>query len=201
MRLLIADDHDLLRDALKAFLDNDGRFQVEVASSVAGALNVIEKCHGFDLVLLDLNMPGMNGLQGLKQVIDANVNGQVALLSGLVPEGTAKAALRVGAVAVLPKTLSIERLVDSILAIVAGDFKLSPSTSAESKQSRDLPQLTTRQLQVLRCICEGQSNKEIARTLNLQEPTVKMHIKMIFMKFQISSRTQAIIIANRLNLV
>lgn len=200
MRLLIADDHDLLRDALKVYLESNGDFRVSVAANVSDALDLIRQEGSFDLVLLDFQIPGMDGLLGLRRVMVANEQGRVVLLSGVVTAGTAAAALRHGAAAVLSKTMPIEKLKDTIVSIVSGSFNPAFARTAEFAGNADAPRLTPRQEEVLRHICRGQSNKEIARQLNLQEPTIKMYVKMLYAKLNVNNRTQAALVARDLNL-
>lgn len=201
MRILFADDHDLLRDAIKAYLEAEQEFAVELASTVNEALDTIARDGPFDLVLLDFQIPGMDGLLGLRQIIAAQEARPVVLLTGVATEGTAAAALRSGAVAVLSKTMSIEKLKSAVVSIIDGSFISQHPAAASRTGTADAPTLTPRQEEVLRCICSGLSNKQIARELNLTEATVKMHLKMIFAKLGVSSRTQAILIANNFNLV
>ncbi|WP_017664174.1 response regulator [Porphyrobacter sp. AAP82] len=201
MRILFADDHDLLRDALKAYLEADEEFTVELASTVDEALVGIAHEGPFDLVLLDYQIPGMDGLLGLRRIVAAQDPRPVMLLTGVATDGTAAAALRSGAVAVLSKTMSVEKLKVAIVSVINGSFVPPYSGSAGQAGNADTPTLTPRQEQVLRCICSGLSNKQIARDLKLTEATIKMHVKMIFAKLGVNSRTQAILIARNFNLI
>lgn len=201
MRVLFADDHDLLRDTFKAFLEAEGLFAVELAANVADALALIAENGPYDLVLLDFQIPGMNGLLGLRQIIAAQGERPVLLLTGVATAGTATAALRFGAAAVLSKTLSIDKVKHAMLSIANGHVIPANPQTVQSDGLPDTPTLTPRQEEVLRCICDGLANKQIARSLNLREATVKMHIKMIFAKLGVNSRTQAIIASKNFNLI
>ncbi len=201
MRILFVDDHDLLRGALKAYLEASGEFTVHLASTVGEALDTIAREGPFDLVLLDFQIPGMDGLLGLRQMIVAQEGRPVMLLTGVATEGTATAALRLGAVAVLSKTMSIEKLRNAVVSVVDGSFIPTYPRSAGRTGNPDAPTLTPRQEQVLRCIYSGMSNKQIARELDLTEATIKMHLKMIYAKLGVNSRTQAILISNDFNLI
>jgi two-component system, NarL family, nitrate/nitrite response regulator NarL len=200
MRILFADDHDLLRDALKAYLEADGQFTVELASTVDEALAVIARDGMFDLVLLDYQIPGMDGLIGLRQIVAAHEAGPVMLLTGVATEGAAAAAIRFGAVAVLSKTMSIERLKGAIISAITGEIAPVYADAFGRANSPEAISLTPRQEQVLRCVCAGLSNKQIARQLNLSEATIKMHLKLLYSKLSVNSRTQAIVIAKNFNL-
>lgn len=201
MRILFADDHDLLRDTLKAYLEADGEIAVQPASTVGDALAIIERDGPFDLVLLDFQIPGMDGLLGLRHIVAAQQSRPVMLLTGVATEGTASAALRFGAVAVLSKTMSIEELRKAVVNVVNGNLAPAYPKGPAQGSGKDVPTLTPRQEQVLRCICAGLSNKEIARQLDLQEATVKMHLKMIYAKLGVNSRTQAILVSRDMNLL
>jgi two-component system, NarL family, nitrate/nitrite response regulator NarL len=200
MRILFADDHDLLRDALKAYLEADGKFTVELASTVDEALAVIARDGMFDLVLLDYQIPGMDGLIGLRQIVAAHEAGPVMLLTGVATEGAAAAAIRFGAVAVLSKTMSIERLKGAIISAITGEIAPFYADAFGRANSPEAISLTPRQEQVLRCVCVGLSNKQIARQLDLSEATIKMHLKLLYSKLSVNSRTQAIVVAKNFNL-
>lgn len=201
MRILFADDHDLLRDTLKAYLEADGAFGVTLAGSVGEALARIAEDGPYDLVLLDFQIPGMDGLLGLRQIMTAQDGRPVMLLTGVATTGTATAALGFGAAAVLSKTMSIDKVKQAIVAVVTGSVTPAYPGEPRTDGGAETPTLTPRQEQVLRCICNGLANKQIARQLDLQEATVKMHIKMIYAKLGVNSRTQAIIVSRDLNLI
>ena len=105
MRILIADDHDLLRDTLVLYLEGAGGFETSAAPDLPTALDLIASGQSFDVVLLDLNMPGMNGLEGLRQALDAGDGTHVALMSGVASREVAAEALEMGAAGFLPKSL------------------------------------------------------------------------------------------------
>ena len=201
MRILFVDDHDLLRDALKAYLEADGEFTVQLASTVNDALAAIDRDGPFNLVLLDYQIPGMDGLLGLRQIVAAQKLGPVMLLTGVATESTAAAAMRFGVVAVLSKTMSIDRLKVAIISAITG--KLAPTYADGFGQPNSPAELTLtpRQEEVLRYISAGLSNKQIARKLDLTEATIKMHLKLLYSKLGVNSRTQAILHSRNLDLL
>jgi DNA-binding NarL/FixJ family response regulator len=201
MRILFVDDHDLLRDTLKAYFEAHEEFAVELASTVGEGLAAIDRDGPFDLVLLDYQIPGMDGLIGLRQIIAAQRERPVMLLTGVATEGTAAAAIRVGAFAVLSKAMSIERLKIAIISAITGKLAPGYADAIGKSNSPDGMSLTPRQEEVLRCVCVGLSNKQIARQLNLNEATIKMHLKLLYSKLGVNSRTQAIILSRDLNLL
>lgn len=199
MRILIADDHDLLRDTLILYLESAGGFETAAASDLPGVLAMLEAGEDFDVVLLDLNMPGMNGLDGLASVLAVRDGLRVALISGAASREIAERALEMGAAGFLPKTLPARSLVNAVKSMAMGeqyapiDFMTAPErqTPVNALASR----LSERELQVLKGLTEGKSNKEIARDLDLTEPTIKLHMKTLYRKVGASNRTQAALIA------
>jgi DNA-binding NarL/FixJ family response regulator len=197
MRILIADDHELLRDMLRSYLEAEGGFVVETVADLPTALASIAVAETpFDLVVLDYGMPGMDGYAGLEQAIAASSGKPVALMSGLAPPEVADRVLACGSAGYLPKTLPARSLVNAIRFMAAGEAYLPldlhrPSQAPEAASSG----LSQREREVLLGLCGGLANKEIARDLNLREPTIKLHVKTICRKLNAKNRTQAAMIA------
>ena len=198
MRILIADDHELLRDVLRSYLEAEGGFAVETIADLPQALARIAAAGDapFDLVVLDYGMPGMDGYRGLEQAIAASAGRPVALMSGLAPPGVADKVLATGAAGYLPKTLPARSLINAIRFMAAGETYMPldlhrPSQPAEAERSG----LSPREREVLAGLCAGHANKEIARALNLREPTIKLHVKTICRKLDARNRTHAAMIA------
>lgn len=198
LRILIADDHDMVRETIAMFLDADGATVTEAASDLAGALDKIKSKPPYDLVLLDYTMPGMKGLQGLQTVLDINEGRPVGLISGTATRLIAEQALEMGAIGFLPKTLPAKSLVNAVRFMAAGET-YAPVTFMSGKDNPEETDfeksLSERERQVLRGLMNAQSNKEIARDLDLQEVTIKLHVKTLCRKLDAKNRTDAAIIA------
>jgi DNA-binding NarL/FixJ family response regulator len=199
MRILLADDHDLVRETIAAFLQAEGLGDVLTAASLPDALAQLAGAATCDLVVLDYQMPGMNGFAGLEQVRRANPDKPVAILSGIASREVAEAAIRAGATGFLPKTMGARALVSAMRLIAAGETFVP--FGALQAEAEDGPfNLTRREVEVLRGICEGKSNKEIARDHALQEVTVKLHVSTLSRKLGAKNRTHAAMIARDHNL-
>ncbi len=203
MRVLIADDHDLLRDTLELWFRQE-KIEVATARDLDGALAAVATQEPFDLILLDYGMPGMNRLDGLQQALDGARGARVALMSGIAPREVAEKALEMGAAGFLPKTLPAKSLVNAVRFMAMGE-QYAPidfmTTAAEVTPVNPLAaKLTPRELDMLKKLCEGKANKEIARDLGIQEPTVKLHMKTLYRKIGAHNRTQAAMIAKEAGL-
>ena len=200
MKILIADDHDLLKDTLVLFLQGEGNIETVTASDFDGAISMVDTKGPFDLVMLDYNMPGMNGLEGLKKALAYNAGQTVALMSGIATRAVAEEALALGAAGFVPKTLSAKSLVNAVRFMAMGEQYAPIDFMTQEEEAAPNPlaeKLSRRELQVLEGLSQGKSNKEIARDLDLQEPTIKLHVKTLYRKIGAGNRTQAALIAKQ----
>ncbi|WP_136441090.1 response regulator [Pacificoceanicola onchidii] len=199
MRILVADDHDLVRDTIAAYFDASDIEEVVTVSTLDAAVQAAENTGSFDLVLLDYAMPGMNGLEGLAEMRRANKDRPVAILSGTASPSVADAALKAGAQGFIPKTLAARSLLTAARFMAAGEV-YAPLEFMRSREEGGSV-LTRREMDVLRGICAGKANKEIARDLELQEVTVKLHVKTLSRKLEARNRTHAAMIARDQGLI
>lgn len=199
MRILIADDHGLVRETIAAFLLGEGFADVQGVSSLDEAVALARQSGPFDLVLLDYNMPGMNGLAGLEAMATVNAGKPVAIMSGTATPEVAEEAIENGAAGFVPKTLGSKSMVAAVRFMLAGEV-YAPFAFLNQERSQPSTLLSPRELDVVRGICEGKSNKEIARDHDLQEVTVKLHVKTMSRKLGAKNRTHAAMIAKSMGL-
>ncbi len=197
MRVLIADDHALIRDGLKPFLRQiSPTIEIQEAGSLAEALRVAAEGKP-DCLLLDLKMPGMKGIDSLKDVKATLGGTRVVILSGTVNRATVLKAIELGAAGYLPKSLSAQTMMHALGLILSGGAyfptDVLTGTAAENDLSSETTALglTRREKEILLLLAGGSSNKEIARRLNLTEITIKSHLRNIFRKIGVQNRTQA----------
>lgn len=204
MRILIADDHDLVREMIGEVLIREAACTVEHAANVDEVLKLVSQDDPFDIILLDYQMPGMNELGGLQSVFSAAPGTPIALLSGVANRAIAEKALAAGARGFLPKTMKPRSLVNAISFMVAGetfvpvDFMTAVPEVPETAAALGL---TKRELEVLGGLCDGLSNKEIGLRFDLQEVTVKLHVKTLSRKLKAKNRTHAAMLARDLALL
>ncbi|MBV8167447.1 MAG: response regulator transcription factor [Alphaproteobacteria bacterium] len=200
-RILIADDHPMMRAALAQALGQalPDRHLVE-AASLDAAIAAIRADPALDLILLDLNMPGMNGFSGLLLLRAEFPAVPVVIVSASEDAATVSRALDCGASGFIPKSAPSERFAEAIQAVLAGDlwFPTDLETVADDDIAARLASLTPQQLKVLLMLTEGRLNKQIAHEMQVTEATVKAHVTMILRKLGVASRTQAVIAARRL---
>lgn len=204
MRVLLADDHNLVRDALKNYVERlEPESEVLTAQSLADAVAVADRSGEIDLVILDLKMPGMDGLKGLREMRERMPGTPVVLMSGAASQEDVRAALELGARGFLPKTISGQALVSALRLILAGERFVPLDAFEEEGEAvtvrvEGAVPLTHRESEVLTYLEKGWSNKEIARALDLQEVTIKLHIRGICRKLGAKNRTQAALRAQEL---
>ncbi len=203
MKILIADDHDLVRETLAAFLGREKDFEIDLAEDLPDAIEKINANQRYHLVLLDYSMPGMNGLEGLRKVKEINEPWPVALMSGTANKTIAQDALDAGAIGFLPKTMAANSMINAIRFMSAGEtfVPVKFMTAEEPEETNELAKgLSQRELEVLEGLCRGLANKEIGRELDLQEVTIKLHVKTLCRKLEAKNRTHAAIIAKEAGL-
>jgi len=210
IRVLIADDHAAIRAGLTMILDSAPGIEV-VAEAEDGAA-AVRKATALrpDVVLMDVRMPGTDGLAATRQVIDAGL-AQVIVLTTFDMDEYVYGAMRAGAAGFLLKSVDAPRLVESVRLVAAGDGVIEPSvtrrlmatfaTAAPAPAPPGLDDLTQREHDVLVCLGEGLSNQQIARRLGVGEATVKTHVSRVLTKLDLRSRVQAAVLAKDAGLV
>lgn len=215
MKIILADDHALFRDALTQYIERaEADAKVTVARDFHGVMDALGMDNKVDLVMLDLRMPGMNGLQGLQKVKDSYPDIPVVLMSGVAEKPDVQNAMKYGASGYFPKTLSGKNMLQAIYKVINGEIFLPmdyntntvmPShfddergQAGDTAPSSQRPvNLTPREKQVLGYLLRGVSNKEIAIALDLQVVTVKLHVRGICRKLGARNRTQAVLLAQQ----
>lgn len=202
MRVLIADDHELVRDAVSSLLQLEG-VVCETANDIDSCVSRLGSSDPFDVVLLDFSMPGMEGLKGVGSIIGDAKPSAVALFSGLASMDVVQRCLQLGAKGFIPKTLPADELMGALRTLASGNVYLPAdhlrSSGYDQDSAQQFAKLSARQRDVLRCLCRGLANKEIARELELQEATVKMYIKALFLKIGARNRAHAVAKAREAN--
>lgn len=210
IRILLIDDHTLFRSGVKALLQRQPDFEVvgEASDGLEG-VKLVEQVEA-DVVLLDLDMPSMNGREALEQIRETHPNLAVLMLTVSEDCEALGECLKLGARGYLLKKIDQDFLLRSIRAAYNGDSVISPqmmtkfvnrlseppeAARTRQEQGTDPTVLTRRERQTLAWLARGVSNKEIARALNLAESTVKVHVQSILRKLNLSSRVQAAIYA------
>jgi NarL family two-component system response regulator LiaR len=229
IRVLIADDHKVVRQGLRFLLESEQG--IEVAGEAADGVAAVEAVRALrpDVVLLDLLMPGLDGLGVLAAVNEDSARGgggalsrdgalsgdtvagrhapAVIVLTSSAEDQHLVQAIRAGALSYLPKTAGVDQVIDAVRAAARGESVLQPAAMTrllrELRHSGNDPlaRLTPRETDVLKAIAQGRSNREIARELALSEETVKSHVSSILAKLGVADRTQAAILALQRHLV
>ena len=205
MRVLIADDHDLLREVFEMWFRKEA-IEAVAASDLSGAVAAVAGGAPFDLILLDYRMPGMNGLEGLATMLRDGRGARVALMSGNAAPEVVQAALDMGAVGFLPKTLPPRTFIDAVRGMVQGDRFVpeedhtSPPARAETAPSAMGARLTERERQVLERLCMGRDEADIARDLGIGQPTARLHLKTLLRKIGAETPSDAAQIARQAGL-
>jgi two-component system nitrate/nitrite response regulator NarL len=209
MRVLLIDDHALVRKGIEELLQSRG---VQVVAAVGSGEEGVRRARELpaDLILLDVKMPGMNGIDTLKQLRAAGVRAPVVMLTMSREDADLAAALRAGAQGYLLKDIEPEELVPALEAALQGSNVVARelvgslarlvggkagAEPAAPRPAAPFAELTPRELEILECIADGSSNKMIARELDITDGTVKLHVKAILRKLGMRSRVEAAVAA------
>ncbi|MDO9640619.1 MAG: response regulator transcription factor [Pseudotabrizicola sp.] len=201
LSILIGDDHELIRDAVAHLLRSEPEFSVHVAKDASSVLSEIRRAGKFDIVLLDVLMPGMKGLDTVKDMVSANSGGAVVIFSGQVDSDFVWAAVELGAMGYIPKTMPLRALSSTLRVIATGQIFVPIMERPETKLELPGFNLTDREKSILRKLPKGMTNKEIARIENIPEVAVKMHMRAICAKLNAKNRTHAAILAQEMSIV
>jgi DNA-binding NarL/FixJ family response regulator len=218
LRILIADDDALLRAGLAVILGTAA--DLEVVAEAGDGIEAVRLClqHAPDVVLMDVRMPGIDGIEATRRLVAAQPDTKILILTTFHDDDYVYGALRAGASGFLLKRASPERLLDAVRTVAAGEALLDPSvtrslisrflTAGASKASeppaearQQLQRLTDRERQVLLLVAQGRSNAEIADLLVIAESTAKTHVKRVLAKIDAHDRAQAVVFAYRSGLI
>ncbi len=206
-RLIVADDHPLVRDALtKTFSESYPDGQVDNAGSLDEVVKVIDRNNPPDLILLDLKMPGVQGFSGLSYLRAQYPEIPVAVVSATEDHAAIRRAISFGASGYIPKSVPVEDMRAAVDEILSGTVWVPEAVDLSSEEDGEVEQmiqrfatLTPQQVRVLMMLREGLLNKQIAYELTVSEATVKAHVSAILQKLNVDSRTQAVIAASRID--
>lgn len=209
VKIMIADDHVLMREGIKQLLEFDGT--VEVVAEANDGLDCLEKLRNVkpEVLLLDINMPNMNGIEVLQKIKELGLPIKVMMLTVHNEVEYLVKAVDIGADGYILKDSGSAELKKAIYIVMTGETYIQPSLIpalnsrlvARDQDKDKIDSLTKRELEVLIKIANGMFNKEIATTLNISERTVKNHISNIFKKIDVADRTQAAVFAIKNNLI
>jgi len=205
VRVLIVDDHTIVRKGIRALLAEAGGFEVvgEASNGQEAVLRAQETQP--DVILMDLLMPGVDGIEATRQITSREPQARILVLTSFAADSKVFPAIKAGALGYLLKDSSPEELVRAIRQVHRGEPSLNPTIARKLLQEIARPverqpaaeALTAREMDVLRLIAQGLSNQEIANRISVSEPTVRAHVSRILGKLHLASRTQAALYAVR----
>jgi two-component system, NarL family, response regulator LiaR len=205
IRLLIADDHSVVRQGLRMFLALDPELQVVGEAATGEEAIQLARDLRPQVVLMDLLMPGMGGVAATATIRSEMPDVEVIALTSVLEDAAVTGAIRAGAIGYLLKNTEADELRQAVKSAAAGQVHLSPEAAARLVREVQIPGspevLTERETAVLRLLAKGQANKQVARALGIGEQTVKTHVSNILGKLQLQSRTQAALYAVERGLV
>jgi DNA-binding NarL/FixJ family response regulator len=201
IRILIADDHSVVREGLVSLIRRKSDMAVVAEASNGREAVDLWKKHRPHVTLLDLRMPELDGVGAIKEIRELDDNAQIVVLTTFDGDEDIYRAIKAGAKAYLLKDTARDALVETVRRVHAGETYLPPTLAAKLAERLSGQALSPRELDVLQRLAVGKSNKEIGAELFISEGTVKTHIKSIFSKLDVVSRTEAVATATRRGLI
>jgi len=202
-KVLLADDHEMLLDVFTLFLQGTSLYEVTTAKRFEEAASHIQRCGAPDLTVLDWNMPGMQGVQGLRRALQLADSNPVGIITGDISRKGVDEVLAAGAAGIVLKSSGIRSLTNAIGLMLNGERYLPFNLMVAQRDNDDRKSdaLTPKELQVLSEIAKGRRNKEICAELQIAMPTVKMHITAICRKLEAKNRLHATVVARDLGIL
>lgn len=206
IRVLVVDDHPIVREGLATVLQDMPDLDVVACAASAEEAIRLVGAHHPDVVLLDLELPGIGGVDAIPTILSSGDGTQVLVFTAYDSDERVFGAVRAGARGYLLKGAGADEIARGIRAVASGESYLEPRVAARLLQEVSAPRrfaglLTERERTVLRLVAAGQSNKQIARTLSISERTVKFHVTSIYRKLNADNRAQAVALANQRGLL
>jgi DNA-binding NarL/FixJ family response regulator len=193
----VADDHPIMRDALTSALAALGDVSFVEAADAAGTLAMLDAHPELDCVLVDLRMPGANGIETIRELRARAPGVPVVVVSAEEQSGHVNALLALGVSGYVPKSEPPDVIVSAVRLVLAGGTYVPPRLMAAAVREPALPELTPRQEEVLRLLARGLPNKSIANALGVSEGTIKVHLIAVFRALNVRNRTAAVLVAQR----
>lgn len=196
IRLLIVDDHPVVRDGLVAIL-HQGEPDLEVVGEAGDGKEAVAIWRSLrpTVTIMDLQLPGLSGVEAIAAIRREDPDARILVLTTFDGDADIQRALEVGARGYLLKSMRRATLIEAVRAVAAGQRYLPPATAARLVEAMETERLTARELDVLKLLAQGHRNREIADELGLAEPTVKIHVNNLLRKLQVKDRTEAAMVA------
>lgn len=201
IRIVLVDDHFVVRSGLAASLELEDDLQVLGEAETGEAALALYESHQPDVVVMDLQLPGISGIEATRQLLAQHPLARVLIFSTFARDEEILRALRAGALGYLQKSASRDELIDAIRCVASGQQSLLGDIAHRLSERLSQSDITPRELEILTLITGGNANKEIAAILGIAEDTVKQHVSRILQKLRVNDRAQATAEAIRLGLV
>jgi two-component system NarL family response regulator len=195
IRILIADDHPAVRAGLAAVILAEGDLQVAAQADNGEQAVALYRQHRPDVVLMDLRMPVLGGVEATQKITAEFPDARVLALTTYQGDADIRRALDGGARGYLLKHMLMTEVIAAIRTVCRGDWVIPPAVAASLARERERDRLTPRELEVVQLMAQGLSNKEIARAIGRTDETVKIHLKSVFAKLNVTTRTEAVRVA------